>query len=80
MRLDLDKYIVDNKLKIKAKPGAKQTEIIGFEKGSLIIKIKSLPIKGKANEELLKFFKKEYKKKAHIVKGEKARDKIIEFY
>jgi uncharacterized protein (TIGR00251 family) len=67
-------------LKVKVKPGAKNTEIIGFEKDFLVIKLKSQPQKGKANEELLKFLKKKYSKSARITKGEKSREKIIEIF
>jgi len=76
---DIGRYSED-KIKIKVKPGAKKTEIIGSEKGFLVIKLKSQAEKGKANEELLKLLRKKYKRRARIIKGEKNREKIIEFF
>ncbi|MBW2994792.1 DUF167 domain-containing protein [Candidatus Woesearchaeota archaeon] len=71
---------IDKQIKVKVKPGAKKTEILGFENNFLVIKIKSMPQKGKANEELIKFLKKQFNKQARIIKGEKSKEKIIELF
>jgi len=39
--------------------------------------LKSVPEKGKANQDLIKFFKKQYKIKVQIKSGHKSRDKIL---
>jgi hypothetical protein len=76
---ELEKHIIGNKLRVRVRPGAKQTEIVGFENGVLVVKLKSQPVKGKANEELVRFFKKEFNRRAKIVKGLKSREKVIIF-
>ena len=39
--------------------------------------LKAVPEKGKANKEIIRFFKKKYNLKIEIVKGEKSRNKVI---
>jgi hypothetical protein len=76
--IELKKHIIDNKLRVKVRPGAKTTEIAGFENDFLVIRIHAPPAKGKANDELARFFRKQFNKKIRIIKGEKSREKIIE--
>lgn len=64
-------------LKIRVKTGAPRTEILGLEGDILRISVKARPEKGKANAEIIKFFKKKFKKDVEIVKGLKSRDKLI---
>ncbi len=65
-------------LKVIVIPNAAKTEIVEQKKDYLKIRLKAVPAKGKANEELLKFLKKKLKIKARIVKGSRNREKILE--
>jgi hypothetical protein len=67
------------KIKIKLHPNSSQEKIVEIEKDkSYEVWIKEKPIDGKANEELVKFLKKHFKKSAKIVSGLSSRKKIIE--
>jgi uncharacterized protein len=66
-------------IKIKVITGAKKAEITE-EKGSLKVKLKSRPIKGKANEELIKLLAKKYavsKSQIEIIKGLTSKNKLV---
>lgn len=69
-------------IKIRVTPRAKKTEITEtLADGTLKIKLKSPPVDGKANEELIKFLSEYFsvpKNKITILKGEKGRNKKIE--
>lgn len=69
-------------LKIKVLPKSSRTEITGtLPDGTIKIKLKSPPVDGEANEELIKFLSKHYsvtKKNVIIKKGLKNKNKIIE--
>lgn len=75
------KYIKNNKLKVKIKSNSSENKILNYnkEKEILNINIKALPIKNKANIELIKFLSKLTKKKVKIKKGLKSKEKILEF-
>lgn len=75
--MDLNKYVETGKLRIKAIPHAGRTEL-KEEEGKLRLYLKSAPEKGKANAELIKFFKKEYKLSVRIKSGENSREKVLE--
>ena len=70
--------IKDNKISIHVIPNASATEIKDISGNIVHIRIAAPPDKNKANAELIKFFKKEFKLKVQIISGEKSRDKIIE--
>ncbi len=76
----MQKYIKNNKLKVRVKPNSKKTEVERYdeERDTLIIRLKAPADKGKANQELIKFVSKELKKKAEIKSGHVSRDKILE--
>ena len=65
-------------LRVTVIPNASKNEIISNKNNILKIKLKAVPQKGKANEELLKFLKKELGIKARIVKGLTSREKLLE--
>lgn len=75
--MDINKHIENGRLKIKVIPHAGRTELIE-EAGKLRLYLKSAPEKGKANAELIKFFKKEYKLSVRIKSGESGREKVLE--
>lgn len=66
---------------VKVKPNAKQQQIIEEEDGSLTIRLKSPPVDGKANEELIKALSKKFsvpKSYIRIKSGASSRQKLIE--
>ena len=65
-------------LRVTVIPNASKNEIISNKNNILKVKLKAVPQKGKANEELLKFLKKELGIKARIVKGLTSREKLLE--
>jgi len=68
--------------RVKVKPNSKQQAIKEEADGSLTIHLKSLPIDGKANEELIKLLAEKFKisKSRIIIKsGLTSRQKLIEF-
>lgn len=69
------------KLNIYVQPGAKKTMCDGLHGSHIKIRIKSPPLEGKANEELIEFLSEKLKVKKScigIVAGEKSRYKIVE--
>ena len=66
---------------VKVKPNSKEQKIIEEEDGSLTIRLKSPPVDGKANEELIKVLSKKYhvpKSYIRIKSGISSRQKLIE--
>lgn len=43
------------KIMTRVQPNASQTKVVGFEDGVLQVRIAAPPVKGKANQELIKF-------------------------
>jgi uncharacterized protein (TIGR00251 family) len=75
--MDLSKYIQNGKMKVKVIPQSGRTELLE-ENGKLKLYLKSAPEKNKANLELIKFFKKEYKISVRLKSGETSREKVLE--
>lgn len=48
------------KIQVKVKPNSGKQEIKELEDGSLLVHLKSSPIKGKVNQELIKVLSKKY--------------------
>jgi hypothetical protein len=68
-------------LQVKVKPSSKMQEIKTSEDGSLVIYLKSPPVDGKANAELIKLLAKEFdvpKSCIRIKSGASAKSKLIE--
>jgi len=68
-------------LKIKVKPNSHKQNIQEEPDGSLIISLKSPPIDGKANEELIKLLAKKFdipKSQITIKSGSSSRNKLID--
>ncbi|MFH1224414.1 MAG: DUF167 domain-containing protein [Candidatus Diapherotrites archaeon] len=64
---------------MEVKTRAKRAGISGYDPHSAVLKIalKSMPVKGKANRELLKALEKELGRKARIVSGLKSKTKKV---
>jgi uncharacterized protein (TIGR00251 family) len=68
-----------NPFKIIVRTTAPKTEITGFDegKGAYKMNVHALPEKGKANMEIIKFFKKKYKLDVKIVSGKTSKQKTL---
>ncbi len=69
--------------KVKVKPNSRVPKIIEEEDGSLTIHLKSPPVDGKANEELIKVLADKFdvpKSYITIKSGLSSRQKIVEIY
>ena len=67
--------------KVKVKPNSKQQKIEEQADGSLIIHLKSPPVDGKANEELIKLLSEKFdvpKSYIRIKSGLSSRQKLVE--
>ncbi len=67
--------------RVKVKPNAKQQKIEELADGSLNVHLKSPPVDGKANEELIKLLAKNFdvpKLSIRIKSGATSRQKLIE--
>ncbi|MEY3221490.1 MAG: hypothetical protein RLZZ203_346 [Cyanobacteriota bacterium] len=67
--------------RVKVKPNAKQQKIEELADGSLSVHLKSPPVDGKANEELIKLLAKNFdvpKSSIRIKSGATSRQKLIE--
>ncbi|MEH2066667.1 MAG: DUF167 domain-containing protein [Nostoc sp.] len=67
--------------KVKVKPNSKQQKITEQPDGSLIVYLKSPPVDGKANEELIKLLAEKFgvaKSDITIKSGLSSRQKLIE--
>ncbi|QIZ70744.1 DUF167 domain-containing protein [Oxynema aestuarii] len=68
-------------IKVKVKPNSKQQKIDREADGSLTIRLKSPPIEGKANDELIELLAKTFKvRKSEITikSGATSRNKLVE--
>ena len=66
------------KTKIKLHPNSSQEKIQKISKTEIEVWIKTKPLAGKANLQLIKLLKKHFKKEAKIISGFNSRFKIIE--
>ncbi len=71
-------------LRIKAAPGAQKSEIKEIMADNTIkIDVAALPVKGRANQELIKFLAKEFevnKNNVKIINGAQSKLKLIKIY
>ncbi len=72
---------MEKKLQVKVKPNSKVQKIIEEADGSLTINLKSPPVDGKANEELIKLLAEKFdipKSDIRIKSGLSSRKKLVE--
>ena len=74
--MELVKWIRDGKFRVKVIPNSSKLELIEEENG-LKLYLQAVPDKNKANQELIKFFKKKYGLKVEIVSGMRSREKVL---
>ncbi|MCU0518158.1 MAG: DUF167 domain-containing protein [Oscillatoria sp. Prado101] len=68
-------------IKVKVKPNSKQQTIIEEPDGSLTVQLKSPPVDGKANEELIKLLAVKFdvpKSQIRIKSGLSSKNKLVE--
>ena len=69
------------KVQVKVKPNCKQQKIEEGDDGSLVVYLKSPPVDGKANQELIKLLAKKFqisKSNIYIKSGLSSRNKWVE--
>lgn len=69
------------KLTVKVKPNSKQVKIVEDDQGNLVIYLKSPPVDGKANAELIEILAEKFsipKKYVRIKSGFNSRQKVVE--
>lgn len=68
-------------IQVKVKPNSKHQQIEELTDGSLLVRLKSSPVQGKANQELIKILAKKYqvtKSQITIKSGLFGKNKLIE--
>jgi uncharacterized protein len=68
-------------ISVRVVPGARKSELAGLYQDNFKIKIKSPPVEGKANDELISFLSELLgisKKSIIIIRGQNSRLKVIE--
>ncbi len=77
--MDLKDFVKGDSLRVLAKPGAKRTEILGYDESrkALRIAVAAPADKNKANEELLKFVSRHLKRRVAIKTGATSKEKLL---
>ncbi len=77
--MEIKQYIKDGMLSVVVKPNAPKTEVVSWDndKQALRMNVHAAPEKGKANLEIVKFFKKKFKVDVIIVRGTKRHNKML---
>jgi len=73
----------DPVVSVKVLPRSSKNQIVGFEEGVLKVKVKSAPVDGSANRDLILLLSKCVKiakEKVEIISGHRSRLKKIKFY
>jgi uncharacterized protein (TIGR00251 family) len=76
---DINKYIINNHLKILVKPNSPKTIIISWDdaRKALRINVHAKPEDNEANVEVVKFFSKLLKRKVVIKSGLRSKEKLL---
>ncbi|HEX4735583.1 MAG TPA: DUF167 domain-containing protein [Thermoleophilaceae bacterium] len=67
-------------LAIRVQPRAKRTEVAGEREGAVVIKVNAPPVDGRANAAVCKLIAQRLgvpARDVRVVRGEKARDKVV---
>jgi len=72
-------YIINDVLKVLAKPGKKETRIIRYdpEREALVVEVGAPAEDNKANVEIVKFFSKLLKRNVDIKSGHTSKQKML---
>ena len=74
--MNIDDFIVGGLIKVKVISNSSCTKLVE-DNGSLKVYLKSIPEKNKANDELIKYFKKKFGVKVMIKSGVRSRLKVL---
>jgi|APSaa5957512576_1039674.scaffolds.fasta_scaffold00021_24 uncharacterized protein (TIGR00251 family) len=74
--INLKRHFSNNLLNIRVVPNSSKQEIIE-DNEQIKVYLKSVPDKNKANDELVKLFKKMFRLKVEIKSGAKSRNKVL---
>lgn len=69
------------RLRIHAQPNASKTEVVGPVEGALKIRLRAPPVDGKANDALIEFLAKFFRRPRRdvtLLKGEGSRHKLVQ--
>ncbi|MBD3163638.1 YggU family protein [Candidatus Woesearchaeota archaeon] len=66
-------------IRVRVKPGMPKAEITGFdrEKQAYKMNVRAVPERGRANLEIIRFFRKRFGKDAKIISGASSRMKLL---
>lgn len=67
-------------LALHVQPRARRTEVCGVRNGRLHVRISAPPVDGKANDELVRLFRREFripKSAVELIAGETSREKVV---
>lgn len=67
-------------LKVRVQPRASRDEIVGLMAGQLKLRLKSPPVDGAANQQLVRFLAKQLKvpqQDIELIRGQTSRDKLV---
>ncbi|MBR9676139.1 hypothetical protein GOV05_03965 [Candidatus Woesearchaeota archaeon] len=79
----LKEYLkTSSKFKISVKTNKKETKLTEFDnnKNCFVLEVKAQPIEGRANTEIIKYFKKKNKVNVEIVSGLTSKEKTLRVY
>jgi uncharacterized protein (TIGR00251 family) len=69
------------RIRIRVRPGASKTEIVGVENGFLVVRLAAPPVEGKANDALCRLLAKYLgvpRSGVEVVRGRKSREKTVQ--
>lgn len=74
-------FSLNDIIEIRAKPNSSKSELVwNSETNKFDAFLHSIPDDGKANEELIKLFKKQLKLKVELISGFKSKDKKVKVF
>ncbi|MBS3115278.1 YggU family protein [Candidatus Woesearchaeota archaeon] len=79
--MNVNDYIINNRLKIIVRPNSSENKIIGYDESRKAIKVNiaAKPEENKANMEVIKFFSRLLKKRVKIKYGLTSKEKLLFF-
>lgn len=66
---------------VRAQPGASRDELVGWENGSLRVRVRARAVEGKATRSILEFLAQALGLRPYqvtLIRGERSRDKLVE--
>jgi uncharacterized protein len=74
--MELSNFIHEKKFSLKVVPKSRKNEL-KLQENQLKLHLKAIPEDGKANSEVIKFFKKKYSLNVSIIAGKTSRKKVL---